>query len=49
MAELKTKPHDASVEDFLNRIPEEGKRTDAFAILKLMKQVTRKRLNNGYF
>ena len=43
MAELKTKPHDASVDDFLNSIPEEGKRTDAFAIMKLMKQVTRKK------
>jgi hypothetical protein len=43
MAELKTKPHDASVADFLNSVPDEGKRKDAFAILKLMKQVTRKK------
>jgi hypothetical protein len=43
VAELKTKPHNASVEDFLNSIPEEGKRKDAFAVLKLMKQVTRKK------
>lgn len=41
MAELKTKPTDQSVEDFLNTIPDEQKRADAFAILKLMKQVTR--------
>ncbi len=41
MAELKTKPTDQNVEDFLNTIPDEQKRADAFAVLKLMKQVTR--------
>ena len=41
MAELKTKPTEQSVEDFLNAIPDEQKRADAFAISKLMKQVTR--------
>lgn len=41
MAEPKTKPTDQSVEDFLNAISNEQKRADAFAILKLMKQVTR--------
>jgi hypothetical protein len=41
MAELKTKPTDQSVESFLNGIPDEQKRADAFAIVKLMKQVTR--------
>jgi hypothetical protein len=41
MAELKTKPTEQSVEDFLNAIPDEQKRADAFAIVKLMKQVTR--------
>ncbi len=41
MAELKTKPTDQSVADFLNAIPDEQKRADAFAIVKLMKQVTR--------
>ncbi|MBI5564775.1 MAG: DUF1801 domain-containing protein [Chloroflexi bacterium] len=41
MAELKTKPTDQSVEDFLNTIPDEQKRADAFAVSKLMKQVTR--------
>ena len=41
MADLKTKPTDQSVEDFLNAIPDDQKRADAFAILKLMKQVTR--------
>jgi len=41
MAELKTKPTEQSVDDFLNAIPDEQKRADAFAIVKLMKQVTR--------
>lgn len=41
MAEPKTQPTDQSVEDFLNAIPNEQKRADAFAVLKLMKQITR--------
>lgn len=41
MAELKTKLNDASVEDFLNTIDDEQKRADCFAIVKLMKQVTK--------
>lgn len=41
MAESKTKPTKQSVEDFLNTIPDEQKRADAFAIVKLMKQATR--------
>ena len=41
MAEPKTQPTDQSVEDFLNAIPDEPKRADAFAVLKLMKQITR--------
>jgi hypothetical protein len=40
LAELKTKPNDQSVEGFLNRVPDEKKRQDSFAILDLMKQVT---------
>jgi hypothetical protein len=40
MAELKTKPTDQSVEGFLNKVPDEKKRQDSFAILDLMKQVT---------
>jgi len=40
MAELKTKPNDQSMEDFLNKVPDEKKRQDSFAILELMKQVT---------
>ena len=42
MAEMKTKVNDASVEDFLNRIGNAKRREDAFAILKMMKSVTRK-------
>lgn len=40
MAELKTKPTDASVEDFLNMVEPATKRQDAFTILDLMKEVT---------
>ena len=41
MAELKTKPNTASVEEFLNGISDEQKRKDAFAVLRLMKQITK--------
>jgi hypothetical protein len=40
MAEQKTKPTAESVEDFLNKIPDEGTRDDCFALVKLMKNVT---------
>ena len=40
MAELKTKPTDASVEAFLNSVENEKKRQDSFAILELMREVT---------
>ncbi len=40
MAELKTKPNDGSVEAFLNRVPDETKRRDAFTVLELMRQAT---------
>ena len=39
MAELKTKRTTESVKDFLNTIPEEGKRQDAFAICAMMEAV----------
>lgn len=42
MAELKTKRNDASVEEFLNRIPDEARRRDCFTLLELMKKATRK-------
>ena len=40
MAELKTKPSDASVEAFLDRIDDERKRQDSYAILAMMQEVT---------
>lgn len=40
MAEMKTKPSDQSVEEFLNNIPDEKKRRDCFTLLNLMKQTT---------
>lgn len=40
MAELKTQKNDASVENFLNGVENERKRADAWAILKLMQEVT---------
>jgi hypothetical protein len=41
MADLKTKPTDKSVTAFVNAIPNEQKRKDARALVKLMKQVTK--------
>jgi hypothetical protein len=40
MAEIKTKPTAASVEDFINSITDEQKRSDSFVILELMKKAT---------
>ena len=40
MAELKTKPTDQSVEDFLNKVAPEQKRLDSFEILGMMKKIT---------
>ena len=41
MAEAKTKPTQASVKEFLNRIPEEQRREDCFAIAKMMEEITK--------
>jgi hypothetical protein len=41
MAELKTKKTEISVDLFLNQIPEEQKRKDAYGILKLMEEATK--------
>lgn len=38
MAELKTQENDASVEDFLNRVPDENKRADSFKVLQWMQE-----------
>ena len=40
MAELKTKPTNASVKDFLNQIPDEERRNDCFAVAKMMEEIT---------
>ena len=41
MAELKTKPTEVRVEDFLNQIPDRERREDCFAIAKMMEEITR--------
>ena len=43
MAELKTKKNETGVMDFINAIQDEAKRKDSLAILKLMRQVTKKK------
>jgi len=43
MAEIKTKPTGASVEDFLNAIPDKQKRKDAFQIMKMMKSASKEK------
>jgi hypothetical protein len=40
MAEIKTKPTSASVEDFINTIKDEQKRKDSFVLLEMMKKAT---------
>lgn len=40
MAEIKTKLNDASVEDFLNALPDETKKKDSFTLLKIYKEIT---------
>ena len=40
LAEIKTKPTSASVEDFINNVPDEQKRKDSFVILDMMKKAT---------
>lgn len=40
MAEIKTKPTPESVEDFLNKVEDEQKRKDSFAILEMMKKAS---------
>ena len=38
MADIKTKPTSASVEDFINSIKDEQKRKDSFVLLEMMKK-----------
>ena len=40
LAEIKTKPTSASVEDFINNIKDEQKRKDSFVLLEMMKKAT---------
>ena len=40
MAEIKTKPTSASVEDFINSVKDEQKRKDSLVILEMMKKAT---------
>lgn len=40
LAEIKTKPSDASVNQFINDIKDEQKRKDSFAIIELMKKIS---------
>jgi hypothetical protein len=40
VAELKTKPTQASVKDFLNQIEDEERRHDCFAVAKIMEEIT---------
>ena len=41
MTELKTKPTNKSVEDFLKKVEHPTKREDSFKILELMKEITK--------
>ena len=40
MAELKTKPTQASVKEFLNQIPDKERRDDCIAVAKIMEEVS---------
>jgi hypothetical protein len=40
LAEIKTKPTAASVEDFINNVKDEQKRKDSFVLLEMMKKAT---------
>ena len=40
MAELKTKPTQESVKDFINKIADEEKRADCFEVAKIMEEIT---------
>ena len=40
MAEAKTKPTNVVVKEFLNKVPDEGRREDSFAVAKIMEEIT---------
>ena len=43
LAEIKTKPTDSSVEEFINKVADEQKRRDCFVLLKLMEKATKEK------
>ena len=43
LAEIKTKPTSSSVADFIDSVPDEQKRKDSYAILKLMEKATKEK------
>ncbi|MEO8664701.1 MAG: DUF1801 domain-containing protein [Ignavibacteria bacterium] len=43
VAEIKSKPTTSSVEDFINKIPQEQKRKDSFALLKMIAKATKEK------
>ena len=43
LAEVKTKPNTLSVDDFINTVPDEQKRKDSFALLKLMQKASKEK------
>lgn len=43
MSEIKTKVSNASVLDFINKVPEEKKRKDALVLLNLFKKITKEK------
>lgn len=41
LVEIKTKPTAASVEEFINNLPDEQKRKDSFTLMEMMKKATK--------
>jgi hypothetical protein len=41
--EVKTRPHDGSVEDFLNSVEDERQRSDSFRVLGMFERITGER------
>ncbi len=43
VAQIKTKPTELSVDSFINSLPDEQKRSDSFALLKMMEKATKEK------
>jgi hypothetical protein len=43
LAKIKTQENSSSVEDFINKVPDEQKRKDSFVLLKLMEKATKEK------